>query len=213
MASDCEDSATAIETARLRLEPIGERHFEDLAALRAGPEVMATMKDGPETRAETGATLARYRETWRAHGFGIWAVVERASGGFLGECGFWLRDDGLGVALRVALAASARGRGLAREAAAAALDYGFVVAGLERIVAVARQDNARSHALLEALGMTLLATRAGTTAPLVVYGLERALWRARSSTSPTAQASPTNTSPPAPQTRALPGIENSGTKA
>lgn len=165
-----------IETERLRLEPIDEAHFEDLAALRGDPRLMATMKGGAETREQTQATLAGYRATWRAHGFGIWAVLDRRDGSFLGECGFWLRDDGLGVALRFALIEAAQGRGMAREAAAAALAYGFEEAGLEEIVAVAQHGNEGSHRILRGFGMTPLEDPITSRAPITVYGLTCVAW-------------------------------------
>ena len=46
-----------------------------------------------------------------------------------------------------------QGRGLAREAAEAVLDYAFGVLGLHRVVAVTDRENGRSVALLERLGM------------------------------------------------------------
>ena len=82
---------------------------------------MFTMRDGPETPARTRATLKAYLLTWRARGFGVWAICDRDSGDFLGECGFWQRGDSLGAALRFAVVPAAQGRGLAREAALAAV--------------------------------------------------------------------------------------------
>ncbi len=169
-------AARTLETDRLRLEPIGEGHFEALARLRADPVIMATMRDGPETRMRTRATLDWYMATWRDQGYGIWAVLDRSSGGFLGECGFWLRDDGHGVSLRFALDLAAQGRGLAREAAAVCLGYGFAVAGLTRVVAVAQEGNAASHRILRSLGMTPLHRYQGRKASLTIYQLTRDDW-------------------------------------
>jgi RimJ/RimL family protein N-acetyltransferase len=56
------------------------------------------------------------------------------------------------VALRFALWPECRGRGFAREAAGAALDFGHR-AGVPRIIAVARQDNHASRAVLTDIGM------------------------------------------------------------
>jgi RimJ/RimL family protein N-acetyltransferase len=63
------------------------------------------------------------------------------------------RADGRGIALRFALTFGARGRGLAREAAGAALRFGHERAGLERIVAVAKETNFDSRTVLGGIGM------------------------------------------------------------
>jgi RimJ/RimL family protein N-acetyltransferase len=63
------------------------------------------------------------------------------------------RPDGRGVALRFALWPEAQGRGLAREAAYAALRFGHDRAKLGRIIAVARQSNFGSRIVLGSIGM------------------------------------------------------------
>jgi RimJ/RimL family protein N-acetyltransferase len=68
--------------------------------------------------------------------------------------GLAARRDGRGVALRFAFWPEARGVGLAMEAAAAALFFGHGKAGLERIVAVVREDNFASRMVLGAVGMS-----------------------------------------------------------
>jgi ribosomal-protein-alanine N-acetyltransferase len=85
----------------------------------------------------------------------MWVVEEQASGEFAGECGLrWLEDES-DVELSYGLHTRYRGRGLATEAARAALGYGVEVLELDRIVAISRGDNAKSHRVLEKLGMTL----------------------------------------------------------
>ena len=66
--------------------------------------------------------------------------------------GLMERPDGRGVALRYALWPECRGKGYAREAARAALDFGHA-AGLARIIAVARESNQASREVMEDIGM------------------------------------------------------------
>ena len=82
---------------------------------------------------------------------GIWAI--REAGRFVGITGLEHRVDGRGVALRFALWPEAQGRGLAREAAFAALRFGHDRAGLPRIVAAARETNFGSRMVLGGIGM------------------------------------------------------------
>jgi RimJ/RimL family protein N-acetyltransferase len=102
----------------------------------------------------TAEELAEDVIAWGANGFGMWTIRESAGHGFVGVTGLERRPDGRGVALRFALWPEAQGRGLAREAASAALRFGHDQAGLERIVAVAREANFGSRMVLGSIGMT-----------------------------------------------------------
>ena len=142
-----------LRTARLMLTPVGGADLPDLRAIKADPRVFAVMLGGVR---DAGADR---RRNWRAmsspgapNGFGIWAVRE-ARPHFVGITGLEHRPDGRGVALRFALWPEAQGRGLAREAAGAALRFGHDEAGLARIVAVARAGNFASRTVLGGIGM------------------------------------------------------------
>ena len=143
-----------IRTARLVLTPVGGADLPDLRAIKADPRVFAIMLGGVRTATETEEELARDVIAWGANGFGIWAIRERANENFVGITGLERRPDGLGVALRFALWPEAQGRGLAREAAGAALRFGHDQAGLRRIIAVARETNFASRTVLGGIGMT-----------------------------------------------------------
>jgi RimJ/RimL family protein N-acetyltransferase len=152
-----------IRTARLVLTPVGGADLPDLRALTADPRVFAVMLGGVRTSVETAEELADDVVAWGANGFGIWAIRElvrddpdlqcrRTS--FVGITGLERRPDGRGVALRFALWPEAQGRGLAREAAGAALRFGHQQASLPRIVAVARENNFASRMVLGGIGMS-----------------------------------------------------------
>ncbi len=146
--------AWIVRTARLELTPVSWRDLPDLVALKSDPRVFAVMLGGVRTRAAAAAELADDIAFWGAHGCGVWAVrLILAESGFLGITGFMQRPDRRGVALRFALWPQARGRGLAREAAGAALRFGHDRAGLARIVAVAREENFASRTVLGGIGM------------------------------------------------------------
>jgi RimJ/RimL family protein N-acetyltransferase len=154
-------------TARLVLTPVSGSDLRDLGAFKADPSVFAVMRGGVRDPAQTADDLARDVTAWGRYGFGIWAV--REAGRFIGVTGLEHRDDGRGIALRFALWPEAQGRGLAREAAFAALRFGHERAGLERIVAVARQDNFGSRIVLGSIGMSEVDTFEQRGYPMVVY--------------------------------------------
>jgi RimJ/RimL family protein N-acetyltransferase len=141
-----------LRTARLVLRPVGGADFDDLAAIKAAPQVFAVMLGGVRSPQQTAQELADDVADWGAYGFGTWAIREQ--GHFLGITGLEHRPDGRGIALRFALWPEAQGRGLAREAASAALRFGHQRAGLRRIVAVAREHNFSSRMVLGGIGMT-----------------------------------------------------------
>ena len=142
-----------IRTGRLVLTPVGGADLADLRAIKTDPRVFAVMLGGVRNAAETAEELARDVVAWGAQGYGIWAIRERADGKFVGITGLEPRPDNRGVALRFALWPEAQGRGLAREAAGAALRFGHDQAGLRRIVAVAREANFASRTVLGSIGM------------------------------------------------------------
>lgn len=141
-----------LQTARLVLIPVGGSDLPDLRAIKADPSVFAVMLGGVRDHVQTAEDLARNVIAWGQHGFGIWAI--REAGRFVGITGLEHRADGRGVALRFALWPEAQGRGLAREAAFAALRFGHDRAGLARIIAVARESNIGSRMVLGGIGMS-----------------------------------------------------------
>jgi RimJ/RimL family protein N-acetyltransferase len=143
-----------LRTPRLFLTPVSGADLADLRAIKADPRVFAIMLGGVRTWQQTAEELTRDVVAWGANGFGIWTIRAAATGQFVGITGLEHRLDGRGVALRFALGPEAQGHGLAREAASAALRFGHDQAGLQRIVAVARENNFASRMVLGGIGMT-----------------------------------------------------------
>lgn len=145
--------AWVVTTARLRMTPVGHWDLPDLVRLKGDARSYALMLGGVRGPVQVAEELAHDIQDWGRHGYGMWAV-RALRGKFLGITALMHRPDGRGVALRFAFLPEVRGLGLASEAAGAALNYGHGVAGLERIVAVAREDNFASRAVLGSIGMS-----------------------------------------------------------
>jgi RimJ/RimL family protein N-acetyltransferase len=141
-----------LTTARLSLLPPGREHLPDLIRLKADERVFGFMLHGTRSPERTREELEDDMDFWVVRGYGTWSVFERATGDFLGICGLMERPDGRGVALRFALWPECRGKGYAREAAVATLEFGHR-AGLKRIIAVARESNMASRGVLADIGM------------------------------------------------------------
>jgi RimJ/RimL family protein N-acetyltransferase len=139
-----------LETARLRLERLAPEHAEALCAIWSDPEVARFLMSPPGSPAELDALFARNLEAARE--FGGWAVGERASGAVIGRVCFFGFGERRRPELAFLLARAAWGRGLATEAARAALAEGFGALAFPEVVALVRPENARAIGVLAKLG-------------------------------------------------------------
>jgi len=146
-------ASRVVRTPRLTLLPVGKENLPDLVRLKGDPAAFELMLHGTRTPERTREELEDDIDFWSVRGYGTWAVHLEETGEFLGIAGLMERPDGRGVALRYALWPACRGKGYAREAARAALDFGHA-AGLSRIIAIARESNLSSRAVMADIGMT-----------------------------------------------------------
>ena len=143
-------AARSLQTGRLLLTPVSGADVADLIRLKGDPLVYAQMLGGVRQPAQVMAELAEDLSFWARHGTGMW--LARENGALVGLVGLHERPDGRGIALRYAFTPQSRGRGLAREAAGAALRHAHE-AGIGRVVAVAKESNFTSRMVLGAIGM------------------------------------------------------------
>lgn len=143
-----------IETLRLILRPFSPDDLDEFAAINADPEAMRYIGNGkPQSREQTQIRLNGILNHYQQHGFGLFAMVDKTSGEFVGFCGLQHLDNTSEIEVGYRLARRFWGRGLATEAARACLQYGFEQLGLERIVAVVQPANAPSKSVAAKIGM------------------------------------------------------------
>jgi len=141
-----------IETERLRLRMLRDSDLDNLASLFADPDVMRYVGNGqPTDRIEAEKALASIIAHWDRHGFGRWAIEEKGSGEFVGYGG--LRSLRGTPEVVYHLAKRYWGNGFATEMARASLRFGFTEKGFDRIVAIAKPENAASIRVMEKVGM------------------------------------------------------------
>ncbi len=146
----------ALETERLLLRRWRAADLDPLAEMNADPEVMEHF---PATlsRAEAALLLARLEAGFERDGYGFWAVELREDGALAGFVGLSPVPDDIALAPAVEvgwrLGRDFWGRGIAREAAAAALAFAFGTLELGEVVAYTAAGNDRSRRLMERLGM------------------------------------------------------------
>lgn len=178
-----------IATERLILRRWRGEDLEPFAAMNGDPLTMRFMP-GVLTRAETEALVARFEAHHAAHGFGVWALEVPGVAPFIGYTG--LQRVGFEAPFAPAVEIGWRlsptfwGRGLATEAARAALRTGFEDLNLDQIVSFTVAANKPSWSVMERIGM---AREAGGDfehprlpaghwlRPHVLYRLTRAAWR------------------------------------
>ena len=140
-------------TERLELRPITWADVDRLAVFHADARVMNLLQHGVLTRAQSDALVATYEAEWPALGFGNWTATERATGRLVGLGGLRVHTGDYGVAIRLAFAPEAQGKGYGTELCRAALAFAFDVAKLDRVAALTRSDNRPSQRSLEKSGM------------------------------------------------------------
>jgi RimJ/RimL family protein N-acetyltransferase len=145
-----------IETERLVLR---QQTLEDAAfilALMNDPEWLRYIGDrGVRTHEEARAYIQEGAlKMYDRHGFGLYLMELKGDRTPVGICGLIKRDSLDDVDLGFALACVYRGKGYAREAAAATVAYARDIVGLRRVVAIVSPDNTDSLRLLDGLGFS-----------------------------------------------------------
>jgi RimJ/RimL family protein N-acetyltransferase len=153
LSDDWWNPAWVLRTGRMVMRPVAGTDAPAIAALKADPQAFAMMLGGIRTERQAAEELAEEIRAWGAHGIGLWSARDSETEAFYGIAGVLRRADGRGMALRFAFWPEARGHGLAREAAVAALRFAHERAGLRRVIAVARETNTASRMLLAGIGM------------------------------------------------------------
>jgi|SRR6478735_3047702 len=144
-----------LRSARLELRRLTAGDFDLVHELSSDPRVMAPL-GGMLSEAQTRAWLERQLAHFEQHGYGRYLVSHGSE--IVGLVGLSRTDfeRGIvpGVEIAWRLAFPYWGRGFASEAARLAIDEGFTRFDLSEVVAITSQDNVRSRAVMERLGMS-----------------------------------------------------------
>lgn len=177
------------QTERLVLRDWGEGDADRFYAVMNTPAVMAHL-GGVQTPEQWRAAYGRIAGFARDFGHTFWIVEDRHSGELLGFCGIkrvnspGAPDHLLGThEVGWRLRESAWGKGIAKEAAIAALDRAFGPLGAPAVIAITVPSNLPSQGLMERLAMQrrpdldFIDTRFGAELnPSMIWRIEAADW-------------------------------------
>jgi len=108
---------------------------------------------------QTRASVRAVERQWDENGIGLFAVEVRATGDLAGLTGLavphFLPEIMPAIEIAWRFGQPFWGRGIATEAARAALEFGLASYGLDRIVAVVQVGNGASERVMQKLGMRL----------------------------------------------------------
>lgn len=161
-----------IETRRLLLRHFTLNDGDELYHIYSHLDLFQYMSiEKPLLRDQTRLLIYEFIESWQQHKFGVWAVIDKKHKKLIGHCGFKFLENTREIQMGYLLLKSYWGRGLGTEAAEAALKYGFEVAELKRIVAIAKPENVASRRVMEKVGMKYEKNAYYYNNNVVYYGL------------------------------------------
>jgi ribosomal-protein-alanine N-acetyltransferase len=150
---------TVLETWRLRLREMTLDDLDDLHLIFFDSVAMQHYPK-PFDREMTTGWIEWNLKNYAEHGFGLWAVIQKADERLIGDCGLtiqWVDDVGE-LEIGSHILRSLWGRGLAAEAAEAAVacrDYAFHQLNRNRVISWMSPENLDSCRVAEKVGMTL----------------------------------------------------------
>ncbi|MEP6945826.1 MAG: GNAT family N-acetyltransferase [Acidobacteriota bacterium] len=143
-----------LETERIIIRKITADDLEWLIEMRS-PDSVNRYMGGPDLQnAERLADrMTFYLASYEKFGFGFSVMSLKSNGAKIGTSGLVPLDDTGEIEIGYNLSEQYWRHGYGYECAMAWLKYGFEIAGLERIVAVAHPDNKGSWRIMEKCGM------------------------------------------------------------
>ena len=143
-----------LETERLILREMESSDAEDMLRLHSHPEVqLHTGEQMIVTFEGIQDKIKQKTDEYRKYGYGRWVTVLKEGMQFVGWAGLAYLPEFDEVDIGYRFLPEFWGQGLATEASFAILKYGFDQLKLERIVAMAMEENKGSIRVMEKVGM------------------------------------------------------------
>lgn len=169
-----------IETERLLLRPPRIEDFDRFAELLADANACRFI-GGQQPRSAAWRRFLQQPGAWLVQGFGMFSLIDRDSGLWLGQLGPWRPEGWPGNEIGYSLHPDAWGKGYATEAGVAAIDWAFARLGWDEIIHCIDPANLASQNVARRLGSTLRGRgrlpAPYEDAPIEVWGQARTQWQ------------------------------------
>jgi RimJ/RimL family protein N-acetyltransferase len=169
-----------LETERLVMSQWQDSDWIEFRPIATDPEVMRYITGGvPWSDEMIRSFVDRQVKLYKERGFCRWKLTEKMSRQMAGFCGVGTFRDNPDFEIGWWLARGYWGRGLATEAAKAALHDIFERVMLERVISIARPSNVASTRIMEKIGLEFEREFQNEGVHLVQYKMDRATYTAR----------------------------------
>jgi ribosomal-protein-alanine N-acetyltransferase len=166
-----------LESERLFFRRHELADFDSFCAMEMDAEVRRYVGGYARSREDAERKFPRDQLGELSDRLKVWAAVLRANDQYVGRCGLYPHiKRGAGMvggeaALSFYFGRKHWGQGLASEAAAAFIEFGWEELQLSRIVATVQVENGASVRILEKLGFDLIATERGSSRSFFTFAL------------------------------------------
>lgn len=165
-----------LETERLIMRPFIQEDAPHFYELNNDPEVVKYTGDAAFADVETARSFLQHYQQYKLHGMGRFAVLDKATGDYLGWSGLKYMPETDEVDIGYRFFRHCWGKGYATESSRAFLQYGFEKLGLERIVARSMEENTASIRVIEKLGLRFVKKGASADHSWLMYAISCGEW-------------------------------------
>ena len=143
-----------IETERLMLREYTQEDFDDIYEILSDPETMRHYPK-PYDEAMTRRWIERNIGYYKEYGFGIWAVILKETGKFIGDCGLTIQniDGELLPEIGYHINKRYQRQGFGSEAARAVRNWAFENTEYDSLYSYMKYTNTASYSTAASIGM------------------------------------------------------------
>lgn len=167
-----------LETQRLYLRELTDDDYKDLCEILQDEKTMYAYEHAFSDE-EAEEWLARQLNRYKNDGFGLWAVIDKKSGEFLGQCGITWQSIGKEKVPEIGYLFKRKHWrcGYAAEAVRGCREYAFNTLGFDKVYSIIRDNNYSSQRVAERNGMRVAQSFVkhyyGMDMPHLVYCVEK----------------------------------------
>ena len=175
-----------LETERLILRELTQEDFDALYPILSDPEIMQYYP-APFTPEKVHQWIDWNLDNYRTYGFGLWAVILKETGEFLGDCGITMQriHGAMLPEIGYHIRRDYQRKGFASEAAARCMEYAFLEKSLPKVYSYMKYTNVGSYSTALKNGMKFVEEYPDPVNSFTrVYAISREEWEERRNNDP-----------------------------